>query len=69
MEVMLVTCAQLFEAGSYTSAAVGGKLYVFGGSGAGGKLGTAERYDPASNSWAQGSNLTSPRHSLVAVAV
>ena len=52
----------------HASAAVGGKLYVFGGSGADGNLSTAEVYDPASNSWAQGLSLTSPRDSFVAVA-
>ena len=33
---------------SHTSAAVGGKLYVFGGSSTEGDLGTAEVYGPAS---------------------
>jgi N-acetylneuraminic acid mutarotase len=48
---------------------VGGKLYVFGGWGASGRLSTAEVYDPASDSWAQGSSLTSERSSVVAVAL
>ena len=49
----------------HASAAVGGKLYVLGGE----DLSTAEVYDPASNSWAQGSSLTSERHCLVAIAL
>ena len=63
--------ASMSEARSaHASAAVGGKLYVFGGHGASnGRLSTAEEYDPASNNWAQASSLTSARHSLVAVAL
>ena len=54
----------------HTSAAVAGKLYVFGGSEeAGGGLSTVEVYDPASDSWAQGPNLTSMRSHSVAVAL
>ena len=54
----------------HASAAVGGKLYVFGGSSAAGApLSTTEVYDPASNSWAQGTSLTSTRRSAVAVAL
>ena len=53
----------------HTSAAVGGKLYVFGGSGEDGRLSTAEVYNPASDSWAQGPTLTSARGSPVAVAL
>ena len=53
---------------NHASAAVGGKLYIFGGHGTGRELSTAEVYDPASNSWSQGLSLTSPRYSLVAVA-
>ena len=53
----------------HASAAVGGKLYVFGGLGAGTQsLSTAEVYDPASNSWAQVTSLTSGRCGLVAAA-
>ena len=52
---------------------VGGKLYsnlyVFGGYDAGGLLSTAEVYDPASDSWAQVTSLTSTREALVAVAL
>ena len=52
------------------SAVVGGKLYVFGGYGAGDEpLRTAEVYDPASDSWAPVTSLTSVRSSLVAVAL
>ena len=55
---------------SHASAAVGGKLYVFGGFGAGTvRLSTAEVYDPASDSWAQVSNLTSARNNMVAIAL
>jgi N-acetylneuraminic acid mutarotase len=54
----------------HASTAVGGKLYVFGGRGAGGeRLSTAEVYDPASDSWAQVSSLTSVRNSMVAIAL
>eukprot|EP00964_Phaeocystis_antarctica_P015146 scaffold8347_cov62-Phaeocystis_antarctica.AAC.9 len=54
----------------HASAAVGGKLYVFGGHGFGAEpLSTVEVYDPASDSWAQGSSLTSGRESAVAVAL
>ena len=51
------------------NAAVGGKLYVFGGGDDEGYLSTAEVYDPASDSWAQVSNLTSARSGLVAAAL
>ena len=56
----------------HASAAVGGKLYVFGGYGDEdyeGLLRTAEVYDPASDSWAEGTSLASKRISLVAVAL
>ena len=53
----------------HASAVVGGKLYVFGGMGAGELLSTAEVYDPASDSWAQASNLTSARTSMAGVAL
>ena len=53
----------------HASAAVAGKLYVFGGIGAGGRLSTTEVYDPASDSWAQGSSLASVCSSMVAVAL
>ena len=55
----------------HASAAVGGKLYVFGG--IGGEydeyLSTAEFYDPASDSWAQVSSLTPARRLFVAAAL
>ena len=54
---------------THASAAVGGKLYVFGGYGVEGDLSTAEVYDPASDSWAQVTSLTSAREALVAVAL
>eukprot|EP00964_Phaeocystis_antarctica_P015145 scaffold8347_cov62-Phaeocystis_antarctica.AAC.8 len=53
----------------HASAAVNGKLYVFGGVGVGGKLSTAEVYDPASNSWAQGPSFASARYNLAVVAL
>jgi len=53
----------------HASAAVGGKLYVFGGCGASGRLDTAEVYDPALDSWAQESSLTSARIEMVAIAL
>ena len=43
----------------HASAAVGGKLYIFGGCGNEGRLSTAEVYDPASDSWAQVTSVTS----------
>ena len=47
---------------THASAAVGGKLYVFGGrDDAEVRLSTAEIYDPASGSWVQGPSLTSAR--------
>ena len=55
---------------NHASAAVGGKLYVFGGYGASTqRLSTAEVYDPASDSWAPVTSLTSSCSSLVAVAL
>jgi len=54
----------------HASAAVGGKLYVFGGIGGGfERLSTAEVYDPASDSWAQVTSLTSTRSLFVAAAL
>jgi len=58
----------------HASAAVGGKLYVFGGmgeddDGSEERLSTAEVYDPASDSWAQVKNLASVRSDAVAVAL
>ena len=52
----------------HASAAVGGKLYVFGGFGSQ-LLSTAEVYDPASDSWAQVTSLTPARSHLVAAAL
>ena len=55
---------------NHASAAVGGKLYVFGGYGAGTqRLSTAEVYDPASDSWAPVTSLTSARSAPVAVGL
>ena len=53
----------------HASAAVGGKLYVFGGYGTSELLSTAEVYDPASNSWAPVTSLTSPRSGVAAIAL
>ena len=54
----------------HASAAVGGKLYVFGGyAGISDRLSTAEVYDPASDSWASVSSLTSVRNHMVAIAL
>jgi len=65
--------AQLASMGTaryrHASAALGGKLYVFGGWGGDGCLSTAEVYDPASDSWAQVTSLTSSRGFLVAAAL
>ena len=55
---------------AHASAAVGGKLYVFGGYGAAmERLSTAEVYDPASDSWAPVTSLTSARNNMMAVAL
>ena len=54
---------------NHASAAVGGKLYVFGGFNTGGRLSKAEVFDPASGSWAQGPSLTSACDSAAAVAL
>ena len=55
---------------NHASAAVGGKLYVFGGYGAASvRLSTAEVYDPASDSWAPVTSLTSARDHVAAVAL
>ena len=53
----------------HASAAVDGKLYVFGGISPVDRLSTAEVYDPASDSWMPVTSLTSARSSLVAVAL
>jgi len=55
----------------HASAAVGGKLYVFGGTGEDDDegLSTAEVYDPASDSWAQVTSLTSARSDFLAAAL
>ena len=54
----------------HASAAVGGKLYVFGGIGGEDEyLSTAEVYDPALDSWAQATSLTPARSWLVAAAL
>ena len=52
----------------HASAAVGGKLYVFGGYSTGSaRLSTAEVYDPASDSWAPVASLTSARSGVAAL--
>ena len=59
---------------SHASAAVGGKLYVFGGRSADDDgddefLSTAEVYDPASDSWAQVTSLAHARSLSMAAAL
>ena len=54
---------------THASAAVGGKLYVFGGRNGDEYLSTAEIYDPASGSWVQGPSLTSAREFFAAFAL
>ena len=51
--------------------AVGGKLYVFHGKDDASErlISTAEVYDPASDSWAQVTGLTSARSDFVAAAL
>ena len=71
---MCMTWTQLASMGiarrRHASAAVGGKLYVFGGIGTDGRhLFTAEVYDPASDSWVQVSSWTHARRLLVAAAL
>ena len=67
--------AQLASMGNarrlHASAAVGGKLYVFGGfdDEERQRFSTAEVYDPASDSWAQVTSLTSARSLFVAAAL
>ena len=59
--------------GCHASAAINGKLYVFGGSESfPGHLyysSAVEVYDPVLDSWVQGPSLTSPRGCMVAVAL
>ena len=53
-----------------TPPAMPAKKRVFGGFGTSGEhLSTGEVYDPASDSWAQVSSLTSARNSMVAIAL
>ena len=56
---------------AHASAAVGGKLYVFHGKDDASErlISTAEVYDPASDSWAQVTGLTSARSDFVAAAL
>ena len=56
----------------HTSAAIGGKLYVFGGLSPGDRgerTASVEAYDPISNTWAQVSDLPSARNGLKAVVL
>ena len=58
---------------AHASAVVGGKLYVFGGTGEDDDgdeedFSTAEVYDPASDGWAPVSSLTSERSGMAAIA-
>ena len=55
---------------THASAAVGGKLYVFGGRDSDDEfLSMVEVYDPASDSWEQGPSLTSSRSNIMAAAL
>ena len=51
---------------SHTSAAIGGKLYVFGGDTS---ATSVEVYDPISNTWAPASELSSPPNLFQFLAV
>ena len=57
----------------HASAAIGGKLYVFGGYaqvlGGSGRRASVEAYDPISNTWAQVSDLSVARDEFMAVAL
>ena len=54
----------------HASAAIGGKLYVFGGcSNEEVRMASVEAYDPTSDTWARVSDLTSARDDFVAVAL
>ena len=52
----------------HTSAAIDGKLYVFGGHG-NMEAAPVEAYDPTSNTWAQALDLPGARSALTAVAL
>ena len=65
---ILCTSTRVYNT-DHASAAVSGKLYVFGGFVAGEAVSTAEAYDPASDSWAQVTSLTSARNAMVAIAL
>ena len=52
----------------FRSAAVGGKIYIFGGSGWDGTLSTVLEYDPARDSWATKAAMPTP-HTRMGVAV
>ena len=54
---------------SHTSAAIGGKLYVFGGQTSTRRIASVEAYDPISNTWAHVSDLSYDRDDFVAVAL
>ena len=54
---------------SHTSAAIGGKLYVFGGQKAHARIASVEAYDPISNTWADVSDLSGGRDDFVAVVL
>lgn len=54
--------------GGIGAAALGGKLYVFGGEAKGGTIGVVEAYDPKKDAWtALDLPMPSPRHGLAAV--
>ena len=53
----------------HISAAIGGKLYVFGGETVDGHTSSVEAYDPLSNTWAQVSDLDSAGVRVLSVAI
>ena len=58
--------------GDHASAAIGGKLYVFGGyskDDGHGRIASVEAYDPISDTWAYVSDMTGDRDEFVAVAL
>jgi len=54
--------------GGLAAAAVGGRLYAFGGENPG-VFATTEAFDPATNEWRRLADMPTPRHGAGAVAV
>ena len=83
MTLLLRPGARLEAAPSWTSAGAGtlntarrqhtatllpnGKVLVAGGENAGSKLGSVEIYDPATDSWSNGTNMPGPRFGAAAI--